>query len=277
MAWNFKNITPTMRKKLDKAVILCAKGISKRPIAKQLKVDRNDFSVVFASKKVPTFAVADKIAKETLKKKLTFEQVKKKYGQPGLQALWQYHRLLEIKRFDDLGEKVYKMRYDDNGEVTMSFENIARKLKGRVVIVGIGNSLRGDDGAGPALIREMRPLVSEENSKITLIDAGEAPENYLQKILDPEPDTILLVDAADFKAPPGSFRSIESQESLEQGLSTHNASLKLTIDFLKMSTGAEILLLGIQPENTYLGESLSGPVRNTIKKIALSLAEENHA
>jgi len=35
-------------------------------------------------------------------------------------------------------------------------EVLKEKLKGKVVIVGIGNSLRGDDGAGPELIKSLK-------------------------------------------------------------------------------------------------------------------------
>ena len=64
-------------------------------------------------------------------------------------------------------------------------------LRGKTVIVGMGNPLRGDDGFGPALIERLRGKVSA-----TCIDAGIAPENYVGRIVKETPDTILLVDVA---------------------------------------------------------------------------------
>jgi len=142
------------------------------------------------------------------------------------------------------------------------------KLNGCVVIVGIGNPFRGDDGAGPALIRELKTRIPEYHAEITLIDAGEVPENYLVRITEKKPDIVLLIDSADMKQPPGATKIFCAGEMQQGGLSTHNASLKMCIDFLKSETNARIFLLGIQPEHINLGENLSEIVLRTIKQLA---------
>ena len=151
-------------------------------------------------------------------------------------------------------------------------------LTGKIVIVGIGNPLRGDDGAGPALIRELKNRIPESHAEITLIDAGEVPENYLVRISEKKPDIVLLIDTADMKQPPGSVKILETEEIQETGLSTHNASLKMCIDFLKSETDARIFLLGIQPEHINLGENLSEIVLLKIRLLAdLLIRSLNHA
>ena len=72
------------------------------------------------------------------------------------------------------------------------------RLRGKTVIVGIGNSLRGDDGFGPALVQRLQGRV-----RPVCIDAGVAPENYLGRIVKEQPDTVLLVDAAHLGLEPG--------------------------------------------------------------------------
>jgi len=142
-------------------------------------------------------------------------------------------------------------------------------LKGHVLIVGIGNTLRGDDGAGPALITSLKSRVrnSEKHSQLFVMDTGEVPENYLEKIVNLKPDTILFVDAADFNAPPGNTRSINA-EDLEQGsFSTHNSSMTLVVDYLNRRLQAKIFLLGIQPKSLRMGEQLSEPVEKALKNI----------
>ena len=57
--------------------------------------------------------------------------------------------------------------------------------------MGIGNRLAGDDGAGSAVAEALRGRTAA-----CVIDAGIAPENHLEPIVRGEPDTILLVDAA---------------------------------------------------------------------------------
>jgi hydrogenase 3 maturation protease len=153
-----------------------------------------------------------------------------------------------------------------------------KDLKGRIVIVGVGNPLRGDDGAGPALIRELRTRIPEDHPGIALIDAGEAPENYLMSISEKNPGTILLFDAADMKKPPGSVNIIAADEIREVGLSTHNASLRMIVAFLQTETDARIFLVGIQPEQVQLGEPLSEIVSHKIKILAdLLIKRLNHA
>lgn len=149
-------------------------------------------------------------------------------------------------------------------------ENIFKGiLKEKVVIVGIGNILRGDDGLGPELIRMLKGSFPQE-ARFLLLDAGEAPENYLEKIVQYQPDTILLVDALDFAEPPGSIRIIDRSELQEVGFSTHNASIKLTMNYLNSRAKCDVLLLGIQPANLGMGSSLSEPI-----KLALGRVEEN--
>jgi len=144
--------------------------------------------------------------------------------------------------------------------------------------VGIGNPLRGDDGAGPALVKEIQSSWNpEEKDRIILIDAGEAPENYLMKIANLSPETILLLDTADFRAEPGKWRLIDSRKIQESGISTHNASLKLTVDFLEQQTRAKVFVLGIQPLRTGLGEEISDPVKKAIQEIAGEITGGRHA
>ncbi len=81
-------------------------------------------------------------------------------------------------------------------------EQLRERLQGkRTLILGIGNSMRGDDGVGPALIERLQGKVSA-----TLIDGGEVPENYLGPIEAAGPEAVLIVDAADLKAAAGMWR-----------------------------------------------------------------------
>lgn len=147
---------------------------------------------------------------------------------------------------------------------------LKKRLRGKVVIVGIGNTLRGDDGAGPELIEQLKKnsKLSTLKSKLSLIEVGEIPENYLGKITEHKPDTIMLVDVVDFGSPPGSVRIIEPDALKEDGFSTHNASIKLIIKYLRTKTKTVVFLLGIQPtKNFETGSGLSEPVKQAIRRI----------
>ena len=143
-------------------------------------------------------------------------------------------------------------------------------LKGRVAIIGIGNILRGDDGLGPQLIRMLKDR-SLENGQFLLLDTGEVPENYLERIVACQPDTIILVDALDFGGSPGSIKLIQPEEIESSGLTTHNASLGLSVSYLKSRIDCNVVLLGIQPLNLEMGSELSEPIKQALSRIEESL------
>jgi len=151
----------------------------------------------------------------------------------------------------------------DNKELA----KLKNRLQGKVLIVGIGNPLRGDDGVGPEIIKRLnKPLPS-----LFLFDVGEVPENYLGKIVKQKPDTIVLIDAVDFGSSPGTIKIIEKDDIKDESLSTHNASLNLVAKYLQKETSADVFLLGIQPKTTEFGREISRPVKESLEKIVRML------
>ncbi|MCK4325467.1 hydrogenase 3 maturation endopeptidase HyCI [bacterium] len=144
-------------------------------------------------------------------------------------------------------------------------EELARRIKGRVAIVGVGNSMRGDDGAGPSLIEMLKSGQPVSRREYQLFDCGQAPENYLVPIAGFEPNTILVIDSAQFCGQPGEMRLFEAEDIKVQGISTHNAPLSLFMDYLKRETGADIFLLAVQPGGTKLGEEISSEVKDALQ------------
>jgi hydrogenase 3 maturation protease len=136
----------------------------------------------------------------------------------------------------------------------------------RGVVIGIGNDLRGDDGAGLIAARELA-----EETGAPLILAGEVPENYLDVVRRYAPEWVLLVDAADFGAQAGEtviLRFEPSKTSPARGVSpsTHHPSLTLLRRYIAEEMGAEVWLLGIQPKRIDPGAPLSDEVREAIPR-----------
>ncbi len=132
----------------------------------------------------------------------------------------------------------------------------------KVLIIGIGNRLKGDDGAGSIIAEKLKEILKKEN--VYIIDAENKPENYIGKIKKISPSLILIIDCADFNSFPGDFRILNIDEVKEGTISTHNFSIPL---LKKLIGEIEIYLLGIQPEKISFGENLSFSVLNSIKKI----------
>lgn len=75
----------------------------------------------------------------------------------------------------------------------------------RVAVPGIGNHLFGDDGVGVLMARELTARAGRQADCLVL-DAGTAPENFTGPLRRFRPDFVLLVDAAQLSAEPGTSR-----------------------------------------------------------------------
>jgi hydrogenase 3 maturation protease len=145
---------------------------------------------------------------------------------------------------------------------------IADIVRGRVVVVGIGNALRADDAAGPMLAEALRCRFPDR-----VFDVGEVPENYLGPIRRARPDTILLVDAADFGGVPGEVRVVSGDEVGGLALGTHAPPLSVFMEVAAADTGASVRLVAVQVTSTELGRTMSQDVRATVERLASELAD----
>lgn len=141
-------------------------------------------------------------------------------------------------------------------------------LAGRVCLVGVGNRQRGDDGVGSWFIKRI-----EGRLPWPCIDAGMAPENRLEEVVRARPDTILLIDALDFAAPPGACCVLESRDLRGDGLSTHAPSLTLAAAYWQARLSARVFVLGIQPGSTGWRTALSPPVERALEVLAKALMD----
>jgi hydrogenase 3 maturation protease len=136
-------------------------------------------------------------------------------------------------------------------------------LNGKVIILGIGNTLSSDDAAGSILASRIKDRVP-----YVVYDAGANPENYLGKIIKDKPDNIVIIDAVDFGAKPGDYVVLEGDDIKTANLfATHNASISLTINYLKNNLKADIIVLAIQPKTVAFGDKISKEVENALTKL----------
>lgn len=140
--------------------------------------------------------------------------------------------------------------------------------EGRVVVVGIGNALRGDDGAGSVVAQRLREAHPE-----LVFDAGQVPENYLGPIRREAPAAVLLVDAADFGGSPGEVRTAMTSEVEGLMLGTHAAPLSMFMRMVEHETGADVRLVAVQAADTRLGAEMSPEVSATVESLVKALTE----
>jgi len=142
-------------------------------------------------------------------------------------------------------------------------------LQGSVCVFGFGNRMWSDDGAGSYLAESLQGV-----DGVHAVDGGFVPENHLEAVVRTQPDTVLLADATDFGGVPGECRLLQGDDLAMCGVSSHAGSPKMLSLYLAARTGARIVLLGIQPENSGEGERLSHSVQaavNYLTKILTSV------
>lgn len=148
--------------------------------------------------------------------------------------------------------------------------NTLNTLRGSpTVILTIGNSLKGDDGAGPAVYQNL----AQTTINARLIDAGTVPENYIGPIVKAALPNLVIVDAVDFGGSSGQIKLFSTEQLASVALSTHVLSPNLFIDMIRAQLDVDVFFVGIQPAQTNLGQSLSPAVSEAVKQLCDMLAE----
>ncbi len=138
----------------------------------------------------------------------------------------------------------------------------------RVVLVGIGNPMRGDDGVGVKIIERLEEIGL---TGVMLLNTETVPEAFTGKVESYEPTHVLLLDAANFRGLPGETRLIDSEHIGGQAISTHSLPLNIFISYIEMSLGITVLLLGIQPKTVMFGEEMTPELVEASERIAETL------
>ena len=115
------------------------------------------------------------------------------------------------------------------------------------VVFGIGSVLRGDDAAGPRLVKKMEDAPVEG---WVAVDGGQTPENDLGYLRRLTPRRLLLVDAAAMGLEPGAIRRLRAADVATQSfITTHTLPITYLLGELE-SICKEVIFLGIQPSGT---------------------------
>ena len=128
------------------------------------------------------------------------------------------------------------------------------------LLLGIGNPLRGDDGAGVYAALHLRAEGWQA------VDCGTAPENFTGMVRRLHPELLLLVDAAEMDLPPGEFRVVPRDRIEDVAFGTHHLPLSHLMEFLCDAT-EQILFIGIQPAVVEDREDLSPGVEKGIRRL----------
>jgi len=142
-------------------------------------------------------------------------------------------------------------------------DELASRLSGSVVVVGVGETRRGDDGVGPLVARLLA-----KSGVARVIDSGNSPELDTWRIRMLAPDNVVFVDAVDFCGSPGAVAFLRPGELRAAGFDTHRAPLKLTMQYLECELKCRCHLLAIQPRDIRDGAPMCEEVRSSAADVA---------
>lgn len=132
------------------------------------------------------------------------------------------------------------------------------------VLLCVGNSMMGDDGAGPLLAET---CAANPTGGWVVIDGGSAPENDVVAIRELRPDRLLIVDATDMGLSPGEIRIVDPDDIAEMFMmTTHNMPLNYLIEQLKEDVG-EVIFLGIQPDIVGFYYPMTEPIKDAVAEV----------
>lgn len=151
---------------------------------------------------------------------------------------------------------------------------LRERLRGlsRVAILGVGSELCGDDAAGMLLIEELRVLLPDDGC--TLLLAGStAPENFTGPIRDYCPQLLLVVDAAHIGGETGAIAVVDAEAIGGMEFSTHMLPFGVMLAYICRETGAEVMVVGMQPGNTEFATPPSIAIISAVHTLAETIAE----
>ena len=146
----------------------------------------------------------------------------------------------------------------------------------RVVVLGMGNLIRSDDGVG---IHAMNLLLGDPRIRegVEVFDGGTLGLQLLPTLEDAT--HLVVLDAVNSGAEPGTIirYEITEGETLPGSPSVHQigfADLLEGLRWMDKFSGKTIVLLGVQPEQTGWGDSLSPVVQAALPALVEAALEE---
>jgi hydrogenase 3 maturation protease len=143
-------------------------------------------------------------------------------------------------------------------------ESLDKALDGakKVVVVGIGNELNGDDGFGVHAAKKLG-----NSGKLISIQAHTVPENFITKIAAEKPSHVIFLDAAILDAAPGTLCLLETGDLARVATITHRIPLSKIIERLVSIHNCSVFIIGLQPKSMEVGSDLSPDVQAAVDKL----------
>lgn len=149
----------------------------------------------------------------------------------------------------------------------------------KILILGVGNPLRRDDGAGPAAVQRLKELKAAGSPALyscSIIDGGTDGLGLIEYLK--EFKKVFLIDAVNMGLTPGAVKQFTPEDALikirTDSLSTHGFGISELITLSReLGILPEITIIGVQPVDTGYGEDLSPEIESAIEVICNKIIE----
>ena len=133
----------------------------------------------------------------------------------------------------------------------------------KLIVLGVGNELKCDDGVGPFIIKKLKEEDIEDKKSSLFINAETVPENFTGKIRKEKPTHLIIVDACLMGGQPGDMKIVNKYDFANIGISTHSMSLSFFVRYLEKDTDFRIIFVGIEPESLDYSDELTENVEKS--------------
>ncbi len=152
-------------------------------------------------------------------------------------------------------------------EIKKVLENRLKSAQ-RVALLAIGSQLRGDDAAGLLAVQGLTDTL-----KLRVFIGSTAPENLTGEIKKYNPTHLIIIDCADLQEKPGTVKIFDPEQTTGDSFSTHRLPLKMLSQYLRMSLGCDIMVIGIQPKSIKFSTEISDEVKVAAKELSELIRE----
>jgi hydrogenase maturation protease len=132
----------------------------------------------------------------------------------------------------------------------------------RVVIVGLGNLNRGDDGTGLYLLHKLQEKPKLDS--ILFIEAERTPENHLDEIVANHPELVIFVDVIR-NLKQNTIQLLDATSIEQKGFTTHSYSITLIEQYLN-NYNIKTRYLAIPVQEIGTGNHISPELKARVRK-----------
>lgn len=145
----------------------------------------------------------------------------------------------------------------------------------RIVVLGVGNLLMGDEGLGIRCVEAFEKLPQRDN--VRCVDGGTSTHELLEDLENL--DALVILDAVASGKPPGTLVRLEGDDipsAFSNKMSPHQHGINdllATLKFLERAPG-RVVLIGVEPSVMELSMELSPLVQGVMPSMVALVSKE---